>query len=124
MLALAADPGRHQHSPQRLRRPLLSARRRGPSLVQVDTNRAQRVAGQNAPRALADHCSLLGPDRSLVGFVAIRPAAAARHLAGAREFLVLASDAAALVVAFLARHGTSDPRKQLPLMRRKIEIPA
>lgn len=103
---------------------MLPSRRSDTALVQVSADRAQRVAGQRAARALADHLRLPRPRRTLVGLVAVGAAATARDLAGVGEFFVLAPNAAALVVTLLPRHRALNPRDQLTLMRREINVAA
>src|SRR5262249_61039042 len=69
----AADSGGHQDPPQRLRRPRLAGRGRYRALVQVEAQRAQRIAGQHPARTLTDPLGLIRAKRPLVGLSAERP---------------------------------------------------
>ena len=64
------------------------------------------------------------PDRDLVGLVAVRPAAATGDAALERDLLMLAPDAAALIVAFLLRHRRQDTSLELPVRARQINVAA
>ena len=122
VLALAADPGRHQHPPQRLRLPLRARHRRDAALVQVGADRPQGLAGQQAPGALAhDHRFRLA-HRPPVGLVPVRPRPSARDLARLRQLLVLAPDPPALVVALLPRHGSEDTSEELAVMGGEVDV--
>ncbi len=99
VLTLTADPRRPKHPRQALRRPPTATRRRHAARVQIGGDRAHRLTRKQALRALLDHCRLSRSHRQLVRLVAIGPATATGDLAVDRQLLVLAPDAAALVVA-------------------------
>src|SRR5206468_3180051 len=99
--ALAGDPRRSEHPPKRLRRPAATRRGGDRSRVQVAGDRAQRLAGAEASRALPHDRGLGRAELALVGLVAVGAAATAGDLAAQGQLLMLAADPLALVVALV-----------------------
>src|ERR1022692_948681 len=114
-LTLAADPGRAEYPPKRLRRPLPTSRRRDLAVVEADRDRTQRLPSKEPVRALLHDRRFRRAQLAAVGFVAVRSAAATRHLPRQRELLMLAANPAALVVALFLCHRTADTSLELPI---------
>src|SRR5581483_10998503 len=90
--ALAADARRGEHPPKALRRPGAAARRRDAALVQITHDRPHRLTRQQPLRALTHDHRLRSPHGDLVGFVAVRPAAATGDAAVDCDLFVLSAD--------------------------------
>lgn len=122
VLALAADARGHEHPPERLRLPLSTRHRRYAPLVQVAADRPQRLAREQAPRALAHDHRLRLAQCAPIGLVPVRPRPSARDLARLRQLLVLSPDAPALVVALLLRHGPEDTSEELSVVGSEVDV--
>ena len=122
VLPLPTDPGRGEHPPKRLRRPLTTGRRQHSRAIQVSRDRAKRLARQEPLSALLHHRSLRRAQRQLVGLVPVRPAAATRNLAAQRKLQVLPLDPLALMVALIPGQATQHTSRQPTRMRTKIYL--
>jgi len=105
VLALPTEPVGHEHVSERLDLPRRTRDRAHLAVSQVRDERAEAVAPEDSVGELADDGCLRRIDGAAVGLVAVRARPAASYLAVLRELLVLALDAAALVVALLSGHG-------------------
>ena len=93
-----------------------------PRSVEVDAEGAEGIAGQGAGCKLTDDRGFVGADRAAVGLEPEGSSATAGEPARLGELLVLAADAAALVVALLAGHCTLDSGDQLAVPGREVDL--